>query len=276
VAYRKTSTGKNPPTNNDVYKRVTERLIAALERGEQPPWQRPWKLIGGMPMSMSTGKRYTGCNPWLLMATSMERGYSSRWWGTAHQVNELGGHITKGQNQASGCGATPVIFFKTLDRAVTDPATGEVRTEKFPMARIFHLFNFEQCAGLPEKYAAPKLDDLEKLPEPEKVLAAYFEHGGPELRHGGNSAHYSPQADVITLPQPGAFRSPAHYAAVAAHEAVHSSGHPSRLNRPGIAEFDHFGSAKYSAEELCAQFGSALICAETGVEQLEDREMEAA
>src|SRR5262249_42532599 len=43
-------------------------------------------------------------------------------------------------------------------------------------------------------------------------------------------------------------------------------GHPQRLNRPGIADFDHFGSGKYAREELIAQMPSSMLCAQTGTD----------
>jgi len=46
---------------------------------------------------------------------------------------------------------------------------------------------------------------------------------------------------------------------------VHSTGHPSRLNRPGVANFDRFGSEQYSKEELIAECGAAFLCGHTGI-----------
>lgn len=51
------------------------------------------------------------------------------------------------------------------------------------------------------------------------------------------------------------------------HELGHSTGHSSRLNRhdleTGIAPF---GSPTYSKEELAAEFTSAFLCYESGIE----------
>ena len=62
------------------------------------------------------------------------------------------------------------------------------------------------------------------------------------------------------------FKSPAHYYSTAFHETSHSTGAPTRLNRPGVAEFDHFGSGQYAQEELVAQMGAAMLLAETGLD----------
>lgn len=65
------------------------------------------------------------------------------------------------------------------------------------------------------------------------------------------------------------FHSPEHYYVTLFHELIHSTGHPSRLNREGIANFDRFGSERYSKEELVAEIGSAFLCAHTGISKPE-------
>jgi antirestriction protein ArdC len=49
------------------------------------------------------------------------------------------------------------------------------------------------------------------------------------------------------------------------HELAHSTGHESRLARSDLAEFERFGDASYSREELVAEIGSAMIAARVGV-----------
>ena len=61
------------------------------------------------------------------------------------------------------------------------------------------------------------------------------------------------------------FHSVEHYYATLFHELMHSTGHPSRLNRPGVANFDRFGSEQYSKEELIAECGAAFLCGHTGI-----------
>jgi Zincin-like metallopeptidase len=47
---------------------------------------------------------------------------------------------------------------------------------------------------------------------------------------------------------------------------LHSTGHKSRLNRPGIVETHFFGDEIYSKEELVAEKGAAMICGISGIE----------
>ena len=54
------------------------------------------------------------------------------------------------------------------------------------------------------------------------------------------------------------------YYAVLLHELLHFSGHPSRCNRDLSKRFN---KAEVAAEELVAEIGAAMLCAETGVTQ---------
>ena len=85
----------------------------------------------------------------------------------------------------------------------------------------------------------------------------------------GDRANYHWRTDTIRLPLPGQFATPEGYYATAFHECAHSTGHASRLARPGIVGFDHFGSERYAKEELAAQMTSSILCAHTGIDTAE-------
>ena len=100
------------------------------------------------------------------------------------------------------------------------------------------------------------------------MLDAYIgQPGAPRLSHDvQGQAYYDPAADQIRLPPMSGHRSPEHYYATAYHEAAHSTGHASRLNRDGITSADAtFGSHEYGKEELVAQMAASMLCAETGI-----------
>ena len=65
------------------------------------------------------------------------------------------------------------------------------------------------------------------------------------------------------MPHEQAFKSADYYQAVLAHECIHSTGHSSRLKRLKGA---FFGDESYSFEELVAETGACLLCAEMGIE----------
>jgi antirestriction protein ArdC len=255
------------PDREHVYDKITNRIIKALEAGTVP-WQRPWGASQGWPRSMATGNRYRGANVLMLGMTSEERGYGSPWWGTFRQIAAIGGHVMKGQNEQNGLGATTVFFAERRERdgEEIDPRTGELARVSYTVARAFRVFNASQCEGLPARFY-PQPGSGDTLAEPQAVLDRYLAHGGPQLDHvPTDRAYYTPHDDRIVLPLRMQFRSPAHYYGTAFHETLHSTGHPSRLNRPGIAEFDHFGSDRYATEELAAEMGAAMLLSETGLE----------
>jgi antirestriction protein ArdC len=255
------------PEREHVYDKITNRIIHALEAGTVP-WQRPWGVSHGWPRSMATGKRYQGANVLMLGMTSEERGYGSPWWGTFRQIAALGGHVMKGQSEQNGLGATIVFFAERREREgeEIDVRTGELARIAYTVARAFQVFNASQCEGLPERFY-PQPGSGETLAEPQAVLDGYLTHGGPQLDHVPiDRVHYTPHNDRILLPLRTQFRTPGHYYGTAFHEAIHSTGHPSRLDRPGIAQFDHFGSDQYAMEELAAEMGAAMLLTETGLD----------
>jgi antirestriction protein ArdC len=245
---------------DEIYQAVTDRMIQSLEQGVIP-WRTPW-TSAGCPRSMSTGSAYRGVNTWLLALASREHGWRSPWFGTYGQIQERGGQVRKGEK------STLVTFWKTLEKQERDPVTGEVTTRAVPMLRKFRVFNAEQADGLPGRFH-PEPGAERPIARPQAVLDGYASQpGAPRLCHDvQGQAYYNPAADEIHLPPIAGHRSPEHYYATAYHEAAHSTGHASRLDRPGITSQDAtFGSHEYGKEELVAQMTASMLCAETGID----------
>jgi len=78
-----------------------------------------------------------------------------------------------------------------------------------------------------------------------------------------NEAYYRPSDDTIFMPLPKQFVSKEAFLSVLMHEASHSTGHPSRLNRPLN---NVFASPAYGFEELISELSSAFIMAYLGYE----------
>jgi len=209
---------------------------------------------------MSTGRPYRGVNVFLLGLTAQSEGYTSPWWGTYRQLAELGGQVRKGQKSSM------VVFWKMLH--VPDRESAEGKTKVIPLLEYFNVFNAEQADGLPARYYPGPAASLPVAESAEVIIKSYLTRpGSPVLaRDGGDRAYYVPATDMIHLPADGAFDSVAERYSTTFHEMGHSTGHPSRCNRPGIAAIDHFGSDRYSREELCAEMTSAMLCAVSAVE----------
>ena len=251
-----------------IYELVTERMIAALERGTVP-WRKPWQPGTGQPRSMTTGQRYRGVNVFLLALTAAEHGYTSPFWGTYRQISDSGGQVRRGEH------STLVVFFKQHqivppgEQAGPDGQPAETPVKTVPVLRYFRLFNAEQTAALPARFH-PEPGTFSEITEPQAVLDAYLRDGGPRLVHvAGDSADYDWRTDTIRVPRREQFRTSGGYYGTAFHECGHSTGHQSRLARPGVVTFDHFGSERYAREELAAEMTSAILCAQTGMDSPE-------
>jgi antirestriction protein ArdC len=231
--------------NTNIYDQVTERIIALLEKGTIP-WRKPWTVQTGLPRNFISKKAYRGINTFLLH--SMQ--YESPFWLTYRQALELGGHVRKGEKSC------PVVFWKRLE--LEDKVTGE--TEKIPMLRFYYVFNVAQCEGLKN---APLPTVETPATKPEEIIEAMPQR--PEIKHGKALACYSPNADTVSMPDRARFDKDAGYFATLFHELVHSTGHPSRLNRLTLIESAGFGSDPYCKEELVAEMGAAFLCGLAGI-----------
>ena len=89
-----------------------------------------------------------------------------------------------------------------------------------------------------------------------------------EIVYGGGESFYRPSEDRIYLPEKVFFKSTSGFYGTAFHELVHATGAKKRLDRDLSGGF---GSAKYAAEELVAEVGAVLLCAQLGIE-LEQKE----
>lgn len=245
-----------PATKIDAHQVITDRIVELLENGTAP-WRRPWSAFAGagsLPTSLSTGHPYRGINVMILHVEAMIRGVSSNYWGTYKQIQARGGQVRGGEK------GTQIVFWKTVR---VEDKNGDTKT--IPMMRLFTVFNADQVDGLSLPVAAPR-STVERIEACEAVVSGYFGRpGAPALRHGGRGASYFPGPDVVELPDAAEFDQVEEYYTAAYHEMGHSTGHASRLNRPGITDHSHFGDALYSKEELVAEMTAAFLAGRTGI-----------
>jgi antirestriction protein ArdC len=246
-------------SNTETYERVTASILALIEKGDLMPWQKPWKGESEWARSMSSSKLYNGINRWILTLTAQANGWSP-WFGTYKQIEALGGQVRKGEKSSLA------ILWKPMTRMNKDTGL----EEKFMMLRTFNVFSASQADNLPEKFfAKPEPTNTDgRADVAEAVFSDYVEREGISGTHfGGDRAFYSPALDSITLPKFDTFVSADHYYATVFHECAHSTGHASRLARPGIVEFSGFGSHSYSREELVAELASSLVLGVLGLDK---------
>jgi antirestriction protein ArdC len=256
----------NSTPKADVYTRVTDKIVAALEAGVRP-WMQPWSVehaAGKISRPLrANGKPYQGVNVLLLWGEAMDKGYVAPFWMTFKQALELGGRVRKGEH------GSLVVYADTFRKTETDEETGEEMERAVPFMKGYTVFNVEQVEDLPERYyvkpAAP-LPISDRLEQADR----FFRNTGAEIRYGGNRAYYSIKDDYIQMPPYEAFRDAESFAATLAHEACHWTRAATRLNRDLGRK--HWGDEGYAREERVAELGSAFLCADLGLapEVLED------
>lgn len=244
----------------DVYTRVTEKIVADLEKGVRP-WLKPWNAehaAGKITRPLRhNGMPYSGINVIMLWAEAMEKDYSAPIWMTFRQAKELKGHVRKGER------GTLVVYANTFRKTETDEETGEELERDIPFMKGYTVFNVEQIDGLPEHYYAmaesPTLEPSQRNEQAEEFL----NQAGATVTHGGNRAYYTIGADRIQMPPFEFFRDPESYYETRLHETVHWTRHPSRLDRDFGRK--RWGDEGYAMEELVAELGSAFLSADLGL-----------
>jgi antirestriction protein ArdC len=242
-----------------VYDIITDRLVAALEKGVVP-WRRDWDADSFQsPRNLTSGQMYKGINFFLLAMMSTQ--FSSPYWLTFRQALARGGAVKKGEK------GTPVFFWKVYEKKSDRSgrkADGDETDDKRFVARYYTVFNVEQCDGIdyPKPVRTPRV--VPPIASCDTIVASYKD--APALRHGGGAAFYSPIGDVVQMPDRDRFSSAEEYYCTLFHELCHSTGHPNRLARLSFESSPApFGSADYSKEELLAEMGAAFLCAQAGI-----------
>jgi antirestriction protein ArdC len=253
-------------TQTEIRQAITDRIIEALQNGSIPPWRRPWlnHENSGLPTNVISKKRYSGINPILLQMASMRHGFTSKFWGTFKQWQDLGGRVMKRpDNVPPGQWGTTVIFFKPITKTEIDKDTGEEEEIKFGVLKTYCVFNADQVEGEHlDRYRVgeltPESQFVDYEPAEDAIMAT-----GANICFGGDRAFYarptpSGDGDYIQLPPKSHFTERKEYYATALHELTHWS--EVRTNWTG----------SYAEGELRAEIAACYMLTELGVPQSDD------
>lgn len=249
---------RNSAPRTDVYARVTDAIVAQLEAGVRP-WIQPWSaglFAGAVTRPLRAGGQpYSGVNVLLLWREAVAHGFAAPVWMTFRQALALGGHVRAGAHGAA------VVYGGRMRRQEAGADGGTVE-RSIPFLKAYVVFNVDQIDGLPDAVHGRGRPSL----SPDRRIAradAFFAATGAAVRHGGGGASYSVDTDQVQSPPFEAFDDPEAYYATLAHECVHWTRHPRRLNR----DFGRRrrGDEGYAREELVAELGAAFLCADLGL-----------
>jgi antirestriction protein ArdC len=256
----RTSQAAGATTRRDVYKEVTDKLIAAIERDPGKP-QMPWRRAGAplwMPVNALTNNPYRGVNVVSLWVTAEERGYTHPIFATYKQWQELGAQVRKGEKSA--------LVIKYGEYEVDPDPDREDDDGKRVYAKAAYVFNCAQVDGFTPPDQPEPLGPVERI----ERAARFIANTGARIEIGGSQAFYRPSTDTVHMPDEGLFtgtdtmtRSESWHA-VEAHEVLHWTSHQDRCNRQ-LGK--RFGDKAYCAEELIAEVGSCMLCIELGITQ---------
>ena len=213
--------------------KTNDVVLDLLNKIEQAgSWQKNWLNLSAK--NAVTGKPYRGINCLLLKGTN---------YATFKQIKSSGGTVKKGSK------AEKIMFFSLfIDK--------EDKEKKIPMWKYYNVFNLNDCENM-EKYNIDKKEEFVCDEDLSDIFNKYVKHEAITVTREGSKAFYEPSTDSITLPE--TFLNESGFFETAFHEACHSTGANSRLNRKTLVNVNGFKTKNYSREELVAELG-ALFC----------------
>jgi antirestriction protein ArdC len=266
-------TAPTAPTAASAEQRLVAGLIQLMEAGTSP-WRRDWQASGARRhANLFSGRPYGGANPALLAAGLALRGSSLPWWcgyaearrhGLVPRRGSSGVVILRPQRRpapslaAESAGVESAGVEPVAAESAAGPRSGAGAPGGFRPVVVFNAADLVG-ASLEGLLAERQAEAAGRLrPEPERLARAeeVLERWPVPVLRGGERACYNPASDRIALPERGCFHTAAAAAATWAHEAIHSTGHPSRLGRDLSGAF---GSPVYAREELVAELGAVLL-----------------
>ena len=239
-------------------KALVDKIIGMMKQGDFFHNASEWDREAMRPQNPLSKVWYRGGNRMKLMAVVTERGYKDPRWATAKQLFEKGYRIRAGEH---GTICEKWIFEK--ERKVRDEhgnVVREVVTLDRPQVMYFRVFNGEQVEGFPEY--VPSAREENKTPLGQMIDRIIDTCECPVIEAAQDRAYYSPSRDRIVLPPRSMFKDEESFAKTLIHEAGHSTGAPTRLNRPMSGAF---GSEEYAKEELRAEIGALFTEADLGI-----------
>jgi antirestriction protein ArdC len=254
-------------------------LIALLEAGTTP-WRREWDAAaGGHHVNLLSGRRYRGSNPVLLTLGMHLRGSALPYWCGFTEAKALRIFPRKGSKavhvlrpQVHHQGESRLVVSGPVDASGSgvggdgDGQSSAAAGRSWVSYRPVALFNAADLEGEALEGLIQKRRQAEGVavrPAPERLAAAeaVLSAWPVPVSFGGDRACYLPVVDRIQLPERAAFHSAAALDTTWAHEAIHSSGHGSRLARDlsGGMGAEGDGGRAYAREELVAELGAVLL-----------------
>ena len=265
----------------DIYKMVTDKVISMFKNAKASDYHRAWKDDQFfIPLNYDSKKPYRGVNRLLLEENiGIIGSFANPYFLTFKQIKKHGGKLKKGSK------GYEVIYYSFIYSVPAAPNRKALKTtevadviahlqkynlpesvvKRVPLLRYYRVFNGKDVEGIQFNLQEVKIGRAVPDNAPENQAAQSIVENypnAPEIKHGGNRAYYSPPADYVQMPNASNFDSANDYYRTLFHELIHSTGHPSRLNRE--LNTNHKSEA-YAKEELTAEMGAVFLSAWAGI-----------
>lgn len=242
-------------SKTSVFDVITNRILEALKTGTIP-WEKKWLGTAGIPPQNYKSKHhYRGINYLLASMTPHTTPFFMTW----KQIKEMNGSLKEGALRI------PIVFWNVFwvnadKKVVKDPQPGDIVEKRFS-TRYYTVFNIEDIDGIEFDIPKPEREN-DPIEIAQQLVDGYPK--GPKVMTG--KPCYQVEIDVVRRPELDQFETSEFYHKTLFHELVHSTGHPHRLNRPGVAEIDLADCPKYAFEELIAEIGACFAMSHCGIE----------
>jgi antirestriction protein ArdC len=179
----------------DVYRAITDQIIASIEAGTEHP-QMPWHRAGGSierPTNVESKNAYRGVNTVALWASAYCQQFDHGLWGAYRQWQEKGAQVRKGEKSSI------IIFYRDLqphERDTQSSGDDDDRGNRFFVARASRVFNVAQVDGFELPAIEPSIDRIDPCVAAEAFIAAT----GANITVVGERAFYNRTNDSITMP----------------------------------------------------------------------------
>ena len=259
---------------------VIESFLKDVDERGTMPWQRPYERYESF--NYFSKKAYRGINRLILPSGE----YITR-----KQINDYNKQHGEDFRFQKGIEWFPVVFFKPDVRKISQDEFSSMFPDVSPDENFYkfkdgwiyavqggqlvkrrnilryymvaerHHFKNSKGEMLPSRIESGEVVITKS--NPKTVWNDYIARTGIVVRETIGTPCYSPAEDVIELNRYTSSEDA--WFSIAFHEAGHSTGHKSRLNRRGVASIIMPGSDVYAEEECIAEICAFLCCAETGI-----------
>jgi len=263
---------------NNIVKDTVEKFIEIIEKINPEDFNAGFSLSN---KNFVSKRKYNGFNQIYLSMIRAHFKYPSCDWLTFNQVNKLNGSVKSGEKSSVVLfsGITYTFISKSGERiyandedSVEFTKRGEAIVNSVLCSvssaysyRIHRVFNVAQTTGIDltiDEYNDGKLviDNQEIVND----IYRYILINNITIKDTTSSCHYNPKMDSIAIPPMPVFRHQDKFLEALIHEAIHSTGIESRLNRYNAKEISN-NSQEYAVEECIAEIGSMMFLNERGI-----------